>query len=193
MDCAKVGKLILRLRKEKGLTQRRLADALGVSDKAVSKWERGLGCPDVTLLAGLSRELGVDIGRMLSGDLDPSERDGGNMKRLKFYVCPTCGNVMTATGEGELSCCGRRLAPLVPREADGEHRPSVEEVENEWYLTFPHEMRKDHYLSFAACVAYDRVALVKLYPEQGAAVRLPRMNGGTFCFYCTRHGLMTAR
>lgn len=193
MDCAKVGKLILRLRKEKGLTQGRLADALGVSDKAVSKWERGLGCPDVTLLAGLSRTLEVDIERMLAGDLDPSERDGGNMMRLKFYVCPTCGRVMTATGEGELSCCGRKLPPLVPREADQEHRPQVEEMETEWYLTFRHGMTKDHHLSFAACATYDRVLLVKLYPEQDAALRLPRMNGGRLFFYCTRHRLMTVR
>ena len=45
MDNAKIGKLILRLRSEKGLTQKQLADSICVSDKTISKWERGLGCP----------------------------------------------------------------------------------------------------------------------------------------------------
>lgn len=42
MDCAKVGQLILQLRREKGLTQRQLADTLGISNKTVSKWECGV-------------------------------------------------------------------------------------------------------------------------------------------------------
>lgn len=42
MDCTKVGSLILNLRKEKKLTQKALADLIGVSDKAISKWERGV-------------------------------------------------------------------------------------------------------------------------------------------------------
>ena len=54
MDCGKVGALIGRLRRERGLTQRELAGRLLVSDKAVSKWERGAGCPDVSLLAPLA-------------------------------------------------------------------------------------------------------------------------------------------
>ena len=53
MDCEKTGKLIRRLRQEKGYTQAGLADRLHVSDKAVSKWERGLGCPDISLLPQL--------------------------------------------------------------------------------------------------------------------------------------------
>ena len=59
MDCRKTGEMIRALRKEKGMTQRTLAEHLHVSVQAVSKWERGLGCPDVALLADLSRLLGV--------------------------------------------------------------------------------------------------------------------------------------
>ena len=47
MDCGKVGALIAQVRKERGLTQAALAERLGVTGKAVSKWERGAGCPDV--------------------------------------------------------------------------------------------------------------------------------------------------
>jgi transcriptional regulator with XRE-family HTH domain len=77
---------------------------MNISDRTVSKWERGLGCPDVSLLQELSKVLGVNIEKILSGDLDPKDADRGNMKRMKFYICPTCGNILTSTGEAEPSC-----------------------------------------------------------------------------------------
>ncbi|MDD3920104.1 MAG: helix-turn-helix transcriptional regulator, partial [Eubacteriales bacterium] len=88
MDCEKIGKLIATLRKEKGLTQKALAELLYVSDRAVSKWERGLGCPEVSLLPALSGALEVDLEKMLEGELSPNSADGGNMKRIQFYMCP---------------------------------------------------------------------------------------------------------
>ena len=69
MDLNKIGSLISALRKEKGLTQKELGDKLGITDRAVSKWERGLGCPDVSLLDDLSRELDVSILEILKGRL----------------------------------------------------------------------------------------------------------------------------
>ena len=59
MDVEYTGKLIAELRKEKGLTQKQLAERLHVTDKAVSKWERGLNFPDLMLLDSLSAELGA--------------------------------------------------------------------------------------------------------------------------------------
>ena len=53
MDCMKTGQLISALRKEKGYTQKNIADALGIQSKTVSKWECGLGAPDTSLLAEL--------------------------------------------------------------------------------------------------------------------------------------------
>ncbi len=67
MDYQKVGSLIATLRKEKGLTQKELSDKLGITDRAVSKWERGHGCPDVSLLDDLSRILDVSILEILKG------------------------------------------------------------------------------------------------------------------------------
>ena len=59
MNTQETGRLLSRLRKEQGLTQRQVAEALHVSAQAVSKWERGLGCPDVSLLAPLAGIFGV--------------------------------------------------------------------------------------------------------------------------------------
>lgn len=60
MDCKKSGALIRRLRLGKDMTQSALAEILGVSVQAGSKWERGLGYPDVSLINDLSSILGVD-------------------------------------------------------------------------------------------------------------------------------------
>lgn len=189
MDCSKVGGLILSLRKEKGLTQKQLADAMNISDKAISKWERGLGCPDVSLLQTLSQVLGVNVEKLLLGSLEPNDKDGGNMKRIKFYYCPTCGNTLTATGDAALSCCGRKLTALTPQPADEAHGVTVQEIEDDYYVTFPHEMSKAHYLTFIAYACSDRVLLIKLYPEQGGEVRFPRMKRGKLYYHCSRDGL----
>ena len=63
MDYEKIGKFILECRKEKNMTQKQLASLIGVTDKAVSKWERGLGCPDVSILGELSNALDIGIGK----------------------------------------------------------------------------------------------------------------------------------
>ncbi|QIB68767.1 helix-turn-helix domain-containing protein [Aminipila butyrica] len=189
MDCNKVGELIRSLRREKGLTQKQLADKMNISDKTISKWERGMGCPDVSLLQELSQLLEVNIEKILLGDLAPNDADGGNMKKMKFYVCPTCGNILTATGSGETSCCGRKLTALVAHPADELHQLTVAKVENDRYLTWDHPMKKDHFISFVAWVTYDRVLLIKLYPEQNPEVRLPIMGKGVLYFYCSQHGL----
>ena len=59
IDNEQFGQFLLQLRREKALTQRELAERLYVSDKAVSKWERGLSLPDIALLQPLAGELGV--------------------------------------------------------------------------------------------------------------------------------------
>lgn len=68
VDYEKIGKFIYQLRKEKKLTQKDLAESLSVTIQAISKWERGLGCPDVSLLRPLSEELGVSISELLNGE-----------------------------------------------------------------------------------------------------------------------------
>ena len=79
MDNADIGRLIRGMRLEKGLSPRELAEKLGVCGKTVSKWECGMGAPDIQLWSALSRELGIDLARVrnglkqLRGDVQQSE------------------------------------------------------------------------------------------------------------------------
>ena len=75
MDLEKIVKFIRDQRQEKGLTQQQLADAFGITAKAVSKWERGQNAPDISLLASLSKVLDVSINEILNGCKDTSNKD----------------------------------------------------------------------------------------------------------------------
>ncbi len=68
MDQIKTGQFISQMRKEKGLTQRQLADELLISDRTVSKWETGKGMPDVSLMMPLCEILGINVNELLSGE-----------------------------------------------------------------------------------------------------------------------------
>ena len=111
------------------------------------------------------------------------------MKNTKFYVCEKCGNILTSTGNAEIVCCGGKLLPLAAKEADEAHKLNVEKIEDDFYIEFNHEMTKQHYVGFVAYVRFDRVLTVRLYPEQDAAVRFPKMYGGKLYYYCNTHGL----
>lgn len=189
MDYEKIGALIRRLRTRQGLTQRQLAGRLEVSDKAVSKWERGQGCPDVSLLPRLAQTLGVELEGLLSGELSERDQTGGTMKNLNFYVCPTCGNLLTSADEAAVSCCGQKLSPLEAVKAPEEERLTVELIENDYYITSSHPMTKEHYVSFAALVTGDTLILKRLYPEWDLQTRLPRIGHGKLYWYCVQHGL----
>lgn len=189
MDHEKIGALIRALRQERQMTQGALAQAVGVGNKAVSKWERGLGCPDVSLLPDLSKTLGVDLERLLAGDLDANDLVGGNMKKLQCYVCPGCGNLITATGEAGVSCCGKKLSPLEAKKAQEGEKLSVEKMENDYFISSDHPMTKAHYVTFIALLTGDTVMVRKLYPEWDLQTRIPAFGHGTLLWYCTEHGL----
>lgn len=74
MDMQKTGQLIRRLREAHGITQKALAEKLHITDKAVSKWERSLSCPDVALLEPLAGQLGISVAELLQGELFPEEQ-----------------------------------------------------------------------------------------------------------------------
>ena len=183
------GAVIKALREGKGLTQKELANELGVSDKAISKWETGKGLPDITLLEPLSAVLGVSVTELLAGELRVNTNRAGNMLRSRFYVCPVCGNVIHAVGQGSFHCCGVALPPLEAEEPDEEHGIRVEKMEDDWYITMDHPMTKSHHITFFAYVTADRILLQRTYPEQDCALRFPRIGFGRLYAHCNHHGL----
>lgn len=165
------GAIIKKLREERKITQLELAEALNVSDKAVSKWETGRGYPDITLIEPIAKTLGISVMELLSGDNIINSNRSFNMLRVKFYVCPICGNIITATGESVISCCGVTLPPLEAEIPDDRHSIKREKAEDEYYVTLEHEMTKEHYISFIAAISDNGVQIVKLYPESNAEAR----------------------
>ena len=189
MDLNQNGKLLCDLRKEKGMTQKQVAEKLGVEPKTISKWETGHGFPDVSTVSALADILGVSERTILSGKLKINIGETGNMKRTKFYVCPQCNSIMQGTGNSEVICCGKQQQALQAQQADTAHSLTISDMGDEVYIEFQHDMTKEHYISFVAYVRFDRVLMVRLYPEQDSAVYIPKMYGGKFYYYCSQHGL----
>ena len=193
METYITGPAIKRLREERGMTQSELGERIGVGDKAVSKWETGRGLPDISLIQPLAETLGVSVIELMNGDRIRNQNVSANMLRTKLYVCPICGNILSAAGSALISCCGVTLPALEAEEADEAHCPRIETVEDERFITLDHPMDKSHYISFLAFATADRFQLVKLYPEGSAEARIPLRGRGTLYFYCNRHGLMKCR
>lgn len=183
------GETIRALRAACNLTQDELACRIGVTDKAVSKWETGRGVPDISLIGPLAETFGVSVAELFAGERAVNANKSGNMMRSVFYVCPLCGNVIHSMGEGLFTCCGEKLLPQEAEEFDEAHELRIEKVEHEYYLTMDHSMTKQHHLSFVAYITSDSMNLVKLYPEQDVSVRLPMRGFGFIYAYCNQHGL----
>ncbi len=186
------GPMIRRLRERKNMTQQQLAERMNVSAKAVSKWETGRGYPDISLVEPLSAALGVSVIELFSGEDVVNTNRAANMRRLKVHVCPICGNVILGTGEAVISCCGIILPPLEAEAEDGEHSIVIERVEDEYFVSVPHEMSKTHYISFLLAVKDDGYEIRKLYPEGNAEARFKINRTKSIYFYCNRHGLYEA-
>lgn len=187
------GPAIKRFREEKKLTQVQLAERIGVSDKAISKWETGRGLPDISLVEPLAKTLGVSVLELMNGEQIVNRNSSGNVLRSRLYVCPICGNVLTSMGDAVISCCGVTLPPLEAEEAEGEHEIQVERVEDEFFVTMAHPMTKEHYISFLAFAGSDRIQFVKLYPEGNAETRMQLRGHGILYACCNRHGLVRRR
>ena len=97
-DFSRLGENIAALRRASGLTQELLADRLGVTSQAVSKWERQLSCPDVSLLPAMAEVFGVDIDELfLCGEADPAAR-------IEGLPWEDDGRVRIAVFEGKCLC-----------------------------------------------------------------------------------------
>ena len=160
MNTYVTGATIRQLRESRHLTQAELAEKIGVSSKTVSKWETAKGLPDITLLQPLAQMLGISVIELMNGEHIINQNVSANMLRTKFYVCPLCGNILHAAGNALISCCGITLPPLEAEDADDGHAVSIENVEDEHFITVRHPMTKEHFISFAAFVTADRIQLV---------------------------------
>ena len=190
MDQIKTGELIKKLRTEMNLTQKQLAERINVSDKAVSKWECGNGCPDISLITTLAEVFGTDVKVLLTGEIDKNESEKGNMKKIRFYICQKCGNIITSTSEAAVTCCGNKLTALEARKAEENEQLSVEETGGELYVSSDHPMTKEHYISFAAYISDSSIMMFKQYPEWNLQVRMPLYKTGRIVWYCKKCGLL---
>ena len=82
MDQLKIGKFIAECRKQKNLTQMQLAEKLGITDKAISKWERGIAMPDSSIMLELCGILGISVNELLSGEKRNMENDNQKNEQL---------------------------------------------------------------------------------------------------------------
>ena len=183
------GATIKQLRESRRLTQVELADRIGVSSKTISKWETAKGLPDISLLQPLAQALGISVIELMNGHPIVNNNISANMLRSRFFVCPICGNVIHALGNTVVSCCGITLPALEAEEVDNDHAVTVENVEDEHYITIRHPMTKQHFISFMAYVTTDRLQMVKLYPEGDAQTRVQLRGTGYLYYCCNRHGL----
>lgn len=193
MNTYVTGAVIKRLREMKNLTQTQLAEMIGVSSKAVSKWETGKGLPDISLIEPLSSALGVSVMELMSGDTVINKNTSSNVLRSKFYVCPVCGNAIHTMGDAVISCCGIMLPPLEAEDIDKAHEITIEKVEDEHFITVNHDMTKSHFISFVAHLTSDKVQFVKFYPEGNAETRFQLRGRGYLYVYCNKHGLMKTK
>ncbi|MDO4500660.1 MAG: helix-turn-helix domain-containing protein, partial [Erysipelotrichaceae bacterium] len=174
---------------KKKLTQSQLADMLGVTDKAISKWETGKGYPDISLLEPLAKVFNISLSELLSGNTISNLNISANMLRSKFYICPICGNVIHSMGELSMSCHGVELLPAIGEVSDEDHKILIEKIEDEYFVQIDHEMSKSHYISFIAGMSFDRLEMIKLYPEGTCEGRF-KIRGlkRIYCF-CNKDGL----
>ena len=187
MNYQKIGQLIRKLRTEQGFTQSELAELLHISNKTVSKWECGNGCPELSLFPALSKVLNTDFSALFSGETEEKCPDTGNLKRISFHICPICGNLITSTSAAGISCCGKVLLPQQLQRAGEELH--VELQDREYYITADHEMSRQHYITFVALRSSEQFLLRKLYPEWDVQLRLPYTPGAVLIWHCSQHGL----
>lgn len=190
VDKEKIGALIRSLRKEKSLTQKELAEKLNISDKTVSKWERGKGIPDISTLPVLSDVFGIEIEKMLEGEIRYEEFITENMEKTKYYICPQCGNIITSVKEISLSCCGRRLKSLTLNAAGERGRLGFLKKDTGYDILNHYPMTKDDYISFISIITEDRGLLIKTYPEWETQYHVGCFEKGIVVWYSKKDGLL---
>ncbi len=113
------------------------------------------------------------------------------MEHFTFYICEACGNVLIGTGGANVSCCGQVLQAVYPQKAIPAQKLQVDEMEDEWFISSDHPMRKDDYISFVAYISGGAINFVRQYPEWNLQLRLPRRGHGILVWYSRKQGLLS--
>lgn len=183
------GPAIKALRERKGLTQKQLAEQILVSDKAVSKWETGKGLGRTSLCwSPWPRPWGSRWRNCCPGSTGPTPIgpaiccavSGMSVLSAAMWSMPWDKGVFTAVGVA--------LPPAEAEEAEGEHAITVEQVEDDYYVTLDHPMSKGHFLSFVAYLTTDRGAAPEDLSGAGGGGSLPPSGTGTNPGVLQRHG-----
>ncbi len=184
-----IGAKIIKVRKDNQLTQMQLAQMLGVTDKAVSKWERNVCLPDIFVLKRFCDIFNIDMQSLLSENSDSNKR-GENMKNTRFYLCKHCGNITFSTGNTKVICCNDIVDELILTKATEENALLIEEIDGERNITSSHPMTKDNYVHFIAYLKGGELQLFKQYPEWEINVRIPKRGHGRLLWYAPDIGLL---
>ena len=118
MDQIKIGRFIAECRKKSNLTQLQLAEKLGITDKAISKWERGVAMPDTSIMLELCDILCITVNELLSGEKIDMENNNQKCEQLFQYFCGNNARKPcsykhargTAKADGEKHVCGHSAA-----------------------------------------------------------------------------------
>lgn len=97
------------------------------------------------------------------------------MNKLNIYYCPNCKNVGIAYGKAQIECCGRKIEPVAIEKENT--IPTITEMDGEYLLEYACPMTKDDFIAAVVVERYDRVGLIRLFPEQAAAARVNSIVG----------------
>ncbi|MDD7768659.1 MAG: hypothetical protein PT936_07385, partial [Treponema sp.] len=115
----------------------------------------------------------------------------GNMNRIKFYRCPTCGNLVTSVKEIEISCCGNKLIAVEAKSSEEKkYVPIISEFDGQFSVRFDHPMTKDDFIANIITVQYDKIMVINLFAEQEAIVTLPQIKGLRIFLITSKDGLI---
>lgn len=111
------------------------------------------------------------------------------MRKIKFYTCEECGDVVVSLDGKNISCDGKDLVYQEPKEAVGENKLNIERVVNELFISSNHPVDKNDFINFVAYVRIDTMMVKRHYPEWDLDFRFPYLGPGKIIFNSTSKGL----
>lgn len=115
------------------------------------------------------------------------------MRRVKFYTCKKCGDIIVSLDGKEMYCCGEKLDYSEPQEALGEDKLKIEKLDNELFISANHPDDKDNYINFVAYLRIDTMLIKRHYPEWDLDFRFPYLGQGKLIFNSTSKGIFVQR